>query len=97
MPAGSLMLLCLAVANRDERIFPNPDRFDIFRPKTRHFGFGFGPHICIGQHLARMEMQGALDAILDRLPTLRLDSTKSPPVIIGSNLRHPRHIHVVFD
>jgi len=97
MPAGSLMVLCLGVANRDEKIFPNPDQFDIFRPRTRHFGFGFGPHICIGQHLARVEMHGALDAVLDRLPDLRLDPTSSPPVIIGSNLRHPRHIHVVFD
>jgi cytochrome P450 len=97
MPAGSMAVLCLGVANRDEKIFPNPDQFDIFRHKTRHFGFGFGPHICIGQHLARIEMHGALDAILDRLPSLRLDPTKPPPAIIGSNLRHPRHIHVVFD
>jgi cytochrome P450 len=97
MPAGSLAVLCLGVANRDEKSFPDPERFDIFRSRTRHFGFGFGPHICIGQHLARMEMRGALNGILDRLPNLRLDSTLPPPVIIGSNLRHPRHIHVVFD
>ena len=39
----------------------------------------------------------ALDAILDRLPNLRLDESRLPPAIIGSNLRHPRHLHVVFD
>ncbi len=76
--------------------FPDPDRFDVFRPRTRHFGFGFGPHLCIGQHLARIEMTGALNAILDRLPNLRLDPDKPPPVIRGSNLRHPRHLHVLF-
>ena len=97
MPAGSMAELCLGVANRDEHVFPDPGRFDIFRPKIRHFGFGFGPHICIGQHLARIEMKGALNAILDRLPNLRLDPSKPPPLIRGTNLRHPRHIHVLFD
>jgi cytochrome P450 len=96
MPAGACLQLVLGAANRDEKVFPDPDLFDIFRPKARHFGFGFGPHLCIGQHLARMEMHGALNAILDRLPNLRLDPAKPAPVITGSNLRHPRHLHVVF-
>jgi cytochrome P450 len=97
MPAGSMADLCLGAANRDESIFPDPDRFDIFRPKIRHFGFGFGPHLCIGQHLARIEIKGALNAILDRLPNLRLDPNEPQPVIQGTNLRHPQHIHVLFD
>jgi len=97
MPAGSHVELCLGSANRDERIFPDPGQFNIFRPRVRHFGFGFGPHLCIGQHLARIEIAGALNAILDRLPNLRLDPAVPPPVIRGSNLRHPRHLHVLFD
>ena len=97
MPAGSFAELFFGVANRDEKVFPDePDKFNIFRARTRHFGFGYGPHLCIGQHLARLEMSNALNAILDRLPNLRLDPEHPPPVIRGRNLRHPRHLHVLF-
>jgi len=96
IPKGSHIELFFGAANRDETVFRDPERFDIFRPKTRHFGFGHGPHLCIGQHLARIEMKGALNAVLDRLPDLRLDPAKPAPVIRGTNLRHPREIHVLF-
>ena len=59
--------------------------------------FATGPHICIGQHLARVEMTRALNALLDRLPNLRLDPDMPPPDIRGFLLRKPRHIHVLFD
>lgn len=98
IPAGSIMDVCAGSANRDESRFTDPDRFDIFRPKgPRHFSFTFGPHVCIGQHLARVEMTRALNTILDRLPNLRLNPDQPPPKIQGAMMRAPRHLHVRFD
>ena len=88
----------LASANRDPRKFENPDSFDIFRNRsTRHIAFASGPHLCIGQHLARVEMTRALNAIFDRLPGLRLDPDKPGPDIRGHLLRVPEHLWVRFD
>lgn len=97
IPRGAIVDVCSAAANRDPERFPDPDRFDIFRDrKHRHFGFAAGPHICLGQHLARVEITRALNAILDRLPNLRLDPDKPGPVIRGVIMRVPKHIHVCF-
>jgi cytochrome P450 len=98
IPAGAVLDVLSGSANRDEQFFPNPDQFDIFRkPAHRHFSFAFGPHVCIGQHLARVEMTRALNAVLDRLPNVRLDPQQSPPEIRGIMMRIPKHIHVRFD
>ena len=97
IPLGSRMYVVIGSANRDETRFPNPDKFDIFRDrKYRNISFAVGPHICLGQHLARLEMTRAANAILDRLPNLRLDPDKPPPVIRGTNLRMPRHLYVRY-
>ncbi|WP_022981583.1 cytochrome P450 [Ideonella sp. B508-1] len=98
IPAGACLSVASGSANRDPSRFVDPDRFDIFRErKHRHFSFAFGPHVCIGQHLARVEMTRALNAILDRLPNLRLDPDMPPPRVQGTMMRVPKHIHVVFD
>lgn len=95
---GTFINLVLASANRDPRKFENPDSFDIFRNRsTRHIAFASGPHLCIGQHLARVEMTRALNAIFDRLPGLRLDPDKPGPDIRGHLLRVPEHLWVKFD
>jgi len=96
MKPGDIIDVVIAAANRDETQYPEPDRFDIFRDGKRHLAFGVGPHVCIGQHLARMEMTIALNAILDRLPNLRLDPAVPDPVIRGFTLRAPDSIPVVF-
>ncbi|BAI74816.1 cytochrome P450 (plasmid) [Azospirillum sp. B510] len=98
IPAGTVIDVGNGAANRDEARYPDPDRFDIFRPAggARHFGFAYGPHVCIGQHLARVEMTRALTGILDRLPNLRLDPERPAPQIRGINLRAPSALHVVF-
>ena len=78
--------------------FADPDKFDIFRPREhRHLAFTSGPHVCIGQHLARVEMERALNSILDRLPNLRLDPDMPPPAAHGYFLRSPDHLYVRFD
>lgn len=97
IPAGSIIEVCAGAANRDPERFPDPDRFNIFRqPKFKHYAFAYGPHVCIGQHLARVEMTRALNAILDHLPNLRLDPSKPSPEIRGIMMRVPKHIHVLF-
>jgi cytochrome P450 len=98
MPAGSIVHVMAGAANRDPAKFPDPDQFDILRPNAnRHLSFSAGPHICIGQHLARVEMTRAINAILDRLPNLRLDPDMPPPAIRGAMMRVPHHLHVRFD
>ncbi|WP_347270323.1 cytochrome P450 [Rhizorhabdus histidinilytica] len=96
IPAGSLLDVVAGAANRDPEIYADPDRFDIFRDRKPHFAFSRGPHICVGQHLARVEMTRALHAALDHLPGLRFDPDKAPPQIRGSMMRVPRHLYVRF-
>ena len=62
---------CKPAANRDDRKFPDGDRFDILRDATGHLGFGFGLHFCLGSALARMQARLALEAVVPHLGRLR--------------------------
>ena len=73
VPAGSVMVLLNASANRDERQFEDPDRLDIGRKVKRHFSFGYGLHFCLGAHLARLEARVALEELLARFPEWEVD------------------------
>lgn len=64
---GDWLMLCYASANRDEEVFDDPFVFNIDRKPNRHLGFGFGPHVCLGQHLAKMEMRILFEAMIPRL------------------------------
>ena len=98
IPAGSIVHVIAGAANHDPAKFDDPDRFDIRRPNAnRHLAFSGGPHICIGQHLARVEMMRAINAVLDRLPNLRVDPDMPPPQLKGAMMRVPHHLHVLFD
>jgi cytochrome P450 len=98
IPAGSAIQTITGVANRDPTQFPDPDRFDLTRVNARrHMAFATGPHICLGQHLARLEMTRAMNYLLDRLPKLRLDPEKPRPEIRGFSMRVPKHIPVRFN
>jgi cytochrome P450 family 142 subfamily A polypeptide 1 len=77
--AGQKLLLLYPAANRDERAFDDPDRFDITRSPNDHVAFGFGSHFCLGNRLARMELNVMFDRLLDRLPDLQLATDKEPP------------------
>ena len=90
-------MLMLAAANRDEMRWPDSESFDIARAPRPHISFGQGPHICIGMHLARMEMRVALNLLLDRLPDLRLDPAADDPHIRGQVFRSPTSLPVLFD
>jgi len=72
IPADSRVMLLWGAANRDEREFPEPDRFDIDRASTRHLGFGVGPHFCLGASLARLEARAAFSELLQRAPEFAL-------------------------
>jgi cytochrome P450 len=73
IPADAEVFAILWGANRDPAVFPDPDRFDIERPNARdHLAFGGGTHFCLGSHLARMEAQEALGALITRAPRLEL-------------------------
>ena len=73
VPEGSAMLLLVGAANRDERRYEDPDRFDIHRDQGQHLTFGFGLHFCLGAALARLEGRVALDEVLNRFPDWELD------------------------
>jgi cytochrome P450 len=71
---GEGVLCMVNTANRDQEVFPGGDALDVERDARRHLAFGFGAHQCLGQPLARVELQIALETLLRRLPTLRLDT-----------------------
>ena len=70
--AGDGVMAALSAANRDPRVFDDPDELDLDRRDNRHLAFGFGPHFCLGAHLARIELQESLLTLLRRFPALRL-------------------------
>ncbi|MEZ0365151.1 cytochrome P450 [Mycobacterium sp. pUA109] len=75
VPAGSRLLVMYASANRDERVWSDPDRFDITRDASRHVGFGHGTHGCAGQGLARLETQAILRSLIRHVDHIELDGT----------------------
>jgi cytochrome P450 len=77
VPAGSIMLFLLGSANRDDRRFPDGDRFDIHRKDGRHLTFGNGIHLCLGAALARLEGCIALEEVLARFPKWDIDLDKA--------------------
>lgn len=96
IPKGSSVLCHVGAANRDERQFKNPERFDIDREDNEHVSFGYGPHYCAGSHLAKLEAEVALNALLDRLHNLKPDLDK-PSRMIGFSFRGPDSLPVTFD
>jgi len=73
IPADSKVLLLTGSAGRDERVFPEPDRFDARRQMQHHLSFGYGIHFCVGAALARLEGRVALEETLKRFPRWELD------------------------
>jgi cytochrome P450 len=93
---GALVAAVLASANRDERNWTNPERYDIRRKEGSHLAFATGPHLCLGARLARYETRAAWRLLLERLPDLRLDPAK-PIEISGWEFRSPHHLRVQWN
>jgi len=96
IPAGSFVAVSLGAANRDPGRYPDPDAFDVARAGGQAISFGGGIHKCLGMHLARMEMRVLLNAVLDRLPELRLDPAAEDVHIHGLIFRSPPTLPVRF-
>lgn len=96
--AGTVISMLIGAANRDETHYENGEEWDLDRPgDTSHLAFGWGRHLCLGMHLARLELRVGLNAVLDRLPNLRLDPDQPAPEIRGHAFRGPTTLPVLFD
>ncbi|MGE0385939.1 MAG: cytochrome P450 [Gammaproteobacteria bacterium] len=95
LPAGAHISINVTAANRDPARWPDPDRFDIFREEKSHLAFGAGPHYCIGVHLAKREIETAMNAFLDRVDSPRFAG--EPAVVQGLALRGPRRMDLAFN
>ena len=96
VPAGSMLSVTLGAANHDPARWEESERFDVFRAPQQHMAFAFGPHMCLGIHLARMETTVVLNKVLDRLPNLRLDPDADDVHITGMAFRSPASLPVLF-
>ncbi|QLL08421.1 cytochrome P450 [Mycobacterium vicinigordonae] len=92
IPAGSRVLLCIGAANRDPRVFDEPDMFRVRRNPTQHIAFGFGVHLCIGAMLTRMEAQAVLRELVTRVR--RISVVGEPTWSTSSLLRGPTRLPV---
>ncbi len=94
---GSMVTVSMGAANRDPSRYEEPDEFNIFRRPQAHMSFADGPHMCLGMHLARLETRLAIEAVLDRLPNLRLDPDAVDVHVHGLTFRSPLSLPVLFD
>jgi cytochrome P450 len=97
IPQGAIVIINMGSANHDEKYWERSEEFDIHREQRQHLAFAFGPHMCLGMHLARMETRVLLERIFARLPNLRLDPAAEAPHITGMTFRAPPALPVVFD
>jgi cytochrome P450 len=96
VPAGAMVVANLGSANHDEAKWDNAENFDILRTPQPQIAFGAGPHMCLGMHLARLELRVAVGRLLDRLPNLHLDPDGEDPHIHGERFRSPTSLPVRF-
>jgi cytochrome P450 len=83
--AGDKVVVSFTSANRDERVFDDPDRFDIRRSPNPQLSFGHGPHFCLGAQLARAQLRAMFAELLRRTGSLELDG---PPTLLRSTFQH---------
>ncbi|WP_282606334.1 cytochrome P450 [Pelagibius sp. Alg239-R121] len=94
IPEGSRVMMLFASANRDEAQFDDPDRFDVTRNPKDHLGFGSGIHMCVGMHLAQMEMVSLLHAMIPRVG--RVD-VGEPIIAMNNTIRAFSHLEASFE
>jgi cytochrome P450 len=91
---GDWMMLCYPSGNRDETVFKDPFKYDIERSPNKHVAFGYGAHVCLGQHLARMEMRILWEELLPRLESVALDG--KPTNMQASFVCGPKSVPIRF-
>lgn len=96
LKAGDEVLLMYASGNRDERVFIDPDRFDVTRSPNNHIGFGFGTHFCLGSSLARIEIRIMFEELLRRLPDWRLAPGFEPQILGATFTRAYDRVEIEF-
>jgi cytochrome P450 len=94
---GSFLMVLFASANRDEKCFPDPDRFDIHRQPQGHVAFGHGIHFCLGAALARLEARIAFETLLTHCRDLRLEKRRAIPMLDSIALRGPKSLPLRFE
>lgn len=97
IPKGAKVDIIVGSANRDPARYEQPDHFNIYRPPARHLTFASGPHICLGQHLVRIEMECAIRLLFEALPNLRPNPHEPRPQVVGLHARTPPSLPVLFD
>jgi cytochrome P450 len=98
IPAGSQVLMHYLSANRDEDVFAEPDTFDVGRSPNPHIAFGWGPHLCLGANLARLELRSIFGEMLRRLRNLRfVDPGFEPEYSHASFVRGIHSLPIRFD
>lgn len=93
LAAGDEVLLLYGSANRDPRVFDEPDVLDVTRTHNRHVAFGFGTHFCLGASLARLELRVMFDELLRRLPPWRLTGPE-PKILPATFTRGYDAVHI---
>jgi cytochrome P450 len=98
VPAGAVLVVINAATGRDQRHFPDPDpdTLDVERRIDRHLSFGFGPHVCLGASLARLESRIALEEMLKRFPEWDVDWDSTEIVHTGSAVRGYSKLPITF-
>jgi cytochrome P450 len=91
---GDWLMLCYASGNRDEAVFEDPDHFHVDRKPNKHLAFGYGAHLCLGQHLAKMEMRILWEELLPRLSDLALDGV--PAMSEATFVNGPKRLPIRF-
>ncbi len=97
LKAGDELLLMYPSANHDERVFDDPERFDVTRHIKHHVAFGFGTHVCLGAPLARMELRIMFEHLLARLPEWHLAPGTEPQILAATFARAWESVHIEFD
>lgn len=94
---GDILMLAIASANRDEAYYTEPDAFRVDRDSPKpHITFAVGPHICLGLHLARIEMNSSVRILLERLVDIELDPAEPDAHIRGAFVRGPNRVPIAF-
>jgi cytochrome P450 len=92
---GDKVVVFFPSANRDETVFPDPDRFDPARQPNEHLAFGIGPHFCLGAPLARVESLHVLRQVITRMSSV---TAAGPTVLARSNfVRSVHHLPIRFE